>query len=34
MLENVSLIRRPVVELGKSVTAGFDAKDWAARLDG
>lgn len=34
MLENVSLIRRPVVEWKKSVTAGFDAKDWAARLDG
>jgi Spx/MgsR family transcriptional regulator len=34
MLENVSLIRRPVVEWKKSVTAGFDAQDWAARLDG
>jgi arsenate reductase len=29
MLENVSVIRRPIVEWGKPVTAGFDADQWA-----
>jgi arsenate reductase (glutaredoxin) len=32
MLENVSVIRRPIVVWGKSVTCGFDPGDWAARL--
>jgi len=33
MLENVSVVKRPVVEWGKKhVTVGFDAADWAGRL--
>ena len=32
MLENVSVIRRPVVEWGKEVTAGFDPDAWALRV--
>jgi len=29
MLENVSVIKRPVVEWGKKSTVGFDEKQWA-----
>ena len=32
MLANPSVIKRPVVEWGEEVTAGFDAADWAARI--
>ena len=32
MLANPSVIKRPVVEWGSEVTAGFDAADWAARI--
>jgi len=33
MLENVSVVKRPVVEWGKKhVTVGFDATDWMKRL--
>jgi arsenate reductase len=33
MQENVSVVKRPVVEWGKKhVTVGFDATDWAKRL--
>jgi Spx/MgsR family transcriptional regulator len=34
MLEQVSVIKRPVVEWGKDVTVGFDPGDWASRLRG
>jgi Spx/MgsR family transcriptional regulator len=34
MLEQVSVIRRPVVEWGKDVTVGFDPDAWALRLRG
>ena len=29
MLENVSVIKRPVVEWGSKTTVGFDAAEWA-----
>ena len=32
MLAQTSLIRRPVVDWGPDITAGFDAAAWAARL--
>ncbi|MGC8121263.1 ArsC family reductase [Marinobacter sp. VGCF2001] len=32
MLENPSIIKRPVVERGDDVTVGFNADDWAAWL--
>lgn len=30
MLENTSIIKRPVVERGETVTVGFNADEWAA----
>lgn len=33
MLENPSIIKRPVVERGEDVSVGFNADDWAAWLD-
>ena len=30
MLENASIIKRPVVERGETVTVGFNADEWAA----
>lgn len=30
MLENTSIIKRPVVERGDNVTVGFNAEEWAA----
>lgn len=32
MLAHPSVIKRPVVEWGSAVTAGFDANGWAGRL--
>lgn len=32
MLENPSIIKRPVVVDGKTVSVGFDAGDWATRF--
>ena len=32
MLTHTSLIKRPVVDWGQGITAGFDAADWSARL--
>jgi arsenate reductase len=32
MLDNPSIIKRPVVEFQDAVTAGFNADDWAARF--
>lgn len=32
MLAQTSLIKRPVVDWGQDITAGFDAAAWAARL--
>lgn len=32
VLENVSVIKRPVVEWGNEVTVGFDPGDWALRV--
>ncbi|MFN4103203.1 MAG: ArsC/Spx/MgsR family protein, partial [Tepidimonas sp.] len=32
MLAKPSVIRRPVVEWGNAVTAGFDPEDWQRRL--
>ncbi|HEY8049293.1 MAG TPA: ArsC family reductase [Ramlibacter sp.] len=34
MLENVSVIKRPVVEWGKEATVGFEPKEWELRLRG
>jgi Spx/MgsR family transcriptional regulator len=34
MIQQVSVIRRPVVEWGKDVTVGFDPEAWALRLRG
>ncbi|MBN7770045.1 ArsC family reductase [Marinobacter daepoensis] len=33
MLDNPSIIKRPVVERGEDVSVGFNAGDWAAWLD-
>lgn len=32
MQAHPSLIKRPVVDWGESITVGFDANDWAGRL--
>ena len=32
MVAHSSVIKRPVVEWGDAITAGFDADDWAARV--
>lgn len=32
MVAHSSVIKRPVVEWGDAITAGFDADDWAARI--
>jgi Spx/MgsR family transcriptional regulator len=32
MIAHSSVIKRPVVEWGDAITAGFDADDWAARV--
>ena len=32
MLTQASVIKRPVVEWGNTVTVGFDAADWAERI--
>jgi arsenate reductase len=32
MLDNPSIIKRPVVEFQGAVTVGFNADDWAARF--
>lgn len=34
MLENVSVIKRPVVEWGTKATVGFDVAEWALRSRG
>jgi arsenate reductase len=32
MLDNPSIIKRPVVEHGDTVSVGFNADDWAERF--
>jgi len=34
LLENASIVKRPVVEWGQRTTVGFDAGEWASRLRG
>lgn len=33
MLDNPSIIKRPVVEYGDAVTVGFNADEWAAQFE-